>query len=261
MEFTGKLGRYKVIETQDNTFTVWSEFFDENCHNLSGAYEETMHNYIHGCHLLDQLQTSQNDIHVFDVGFGVGIGLKCLVKFYQDYYAKHNGESDQKRSLTYYSIEIDEDLFLWSSKQNLPGLSFTKENNLYKTRIELKEGLFLEVVIIIGDGTLTLPLAQKAGILPAFTAIFQDAFSPKKNPALWSVSWFKLLKELSSIDVYLSTYSSAVTIRKSLINAGWMVFADIGFGMKKNMTKARTHGTMDEELLLKLSRSPLEAIV
>lgn len=247
MDFTGKLGKYKIIETEDQTKTLWSEYFDEACHNLSGAYEETLHNYILGCHVDEQLMARKN-VHVLDVGFGVGIGLKAYIEEIKKY--PTNG-----LSLTYTSIELDEDLFLWSAKETFPELLFDKKDNTYFCNLELANSHLL-ITIYIGDGRKTLPQAFKEGLLPKFTAIFQDAFSPKKNPALWTVEWFGDLRIMSAPEVYLSTYSSSVSIRKSMITSGWRIENKKGFGQKRTMTKARLIGVTEAALAADLARSP-----
>lgn len=250
--FKGKLGNYKIIKTEDNSETVYSEFFNEACHNLSGAYAETVHNYILGCHIPDLFHRNKN-FTVLDVGFGVGVGLKALL----DELDKH---ADFTHHLTYYSIELDEDLFIWSVHATLPELKFE--------RITESDLLYFECVsnnvimkIFIGDGRTTLPLARKLGHLLPLDAIFQDAFSPKKNPALWSVEWFTFLKDTSSPAVQLSTYSSSISIRKSLLQSGWTVINDRGFAMKRTMTKANLMGETAPELLDQLKRSPSVAIL
>lgn len=247
MDFTGKLGKYKIIETQDQTKTLWSEFFDENCHNLSGAFEETLYNYINGCHIPQQIK-SMSPVHVLDVGFGLGIGL---LAFITELTKCETGQCHH----SYTSIELDEDLFLWSIKETFPGYCFTKEENSYSCRLEINRTHLL-IRVYMGDGRKTLPQAFKKGELPTFTAIFQDAFSPKKNPALWSVEWFSDLKMMSSPEVYLATYSASVSIRKAMIVAGWRLTNAKGFGQKKTMTKARLQGETDPTLSAELSRSP-----
>jgi chorismate dehydratase len=244
MDFTGKLGKYKIIETEDQTKTLWSEFFDENCHNLAGAYEETIHNYILGCHIPEQLQ-SREDVHVLDVGFGLGIGLKALLDE-----VKKNPDIPTKK-ISYTSIELDEDLFLWAINETFPDVTFTKKDQTYISEIET-----LAITIYIGDGRLTLPEAHAKNLLPKFTAIFQDAFSPKRNPALWRVEWFVDLLKMSSTGVYLSTYSASVSVRKSMVVAGWIITNAKGFGQKRTMTKARLTGVIDPALQAELSRSP-----
>jgi len=102
-DFKGNLGIYKIIVTEDKSETVWSEFFDEACHNLSGAYDETIHNYINGCHIRDLL-AKKNNLNVLDVGFGIGLGLKALID-------EARKLSSKNTSINYYSIELDENFF------------------------------------------------------------------------------------------------------------------------------------------------------
>ena len=248
MDFTGKLGKYKIIETEDQTKTLWSEYFDEACHNLSGAYQETLYNYISGCEISAQIESAK-PLHVLDVGFGLGIGLKALI----DELQKH---SLKNPDLSYTSIELDEDLFLWSIKENFPDLVFKKVDPGYIATYNFSGDINLRILVLIGDGRKTLPQAFENNLLSKFTAIFQDAFSPKKNPALWSVEWFLDLKKMSDSKVFLSTYSSSVSIRKSLIAAGWVISNAKGFGQKRTMTKACLIGETDQALQAELSRSP-----
>ena len=243
MDFEGKLGKYKIIETLDQTKTLWSEYFNEAFHNLFGAYEETLYNYISGCHIENQFQSSQS-VHVLDVGCGLGIGLKAFIDQFQKY--KSPG-----RNHSYTSMELDEDLFLWSVQETFPNYTFLKIDHTYICQVDE-----LVITIYIGDGRKTLPEAFHKGFLPQFTAIFQDAFSPKQNPALWTVEWFNDLLMMSSPEVYLSTYSSSVSVRKSMIAAGWKVMNIKGFGQKRTMTKARIMGESDQSVVLELSRSP-----
>jgi tRNA U34 5-methylaminomethyl-2-thiouridine-forming methyltransferase MnmC len=244
-EFKGNLGIYKIIETEDKTQTVWSEFFDENCHNLSGAYQETIYNYIEGCQL-SQLVELHDQVNVFDVGFGIGVGLLSIDEFLKVH---------PNKTINYYSIELDEELVIWAIKNNLNNVTHvvSNEDGIRKILFKLNN---ISVCIFIGDGRITVLEAKKLNLISPLHAIFQDPFSPKKNPTLWTVEWFTLLKELSHPEVYLSTYSSSVSIRKSLLVAGFSIANAKGFGKKKTMTKARLVGTTSDELLLELKRSP-----
>jgi tRNA U34 5-methylaminomethyl-2-thiouridine-forming methyltransferase MnmC len=252
MDFKGSLGNYKIIETEDKTKTLWSEYFDEACHNLTGAYEETIYNYILGCKIPEQIASHQ-DLHILDVGFGVGVGLLAVI----DEIRKFDGKIFEKK-LTYSSIELDEELFLWSMNNTLPFVKLARKdigNELFYTgEYLIKEGFSLGITVFIGDGRLTLPIARER--LPAMSAVFQDAFSPKKNPMLWSVEWFSFLREISRKDVRLSTYSSSVSIRKSLLKAGWQIVNAKGFGQKRTMTKASLDGETSLELITELNKSP-----
>jgi chorismate dehydratase len=84
---------------------------------------------------------------------------------------------------------------------------------------------------------LSLPgiLAQENASLDV---IYQDPFSPKKNPELWTTDWFEKLKKLSRPGTVLCTYSASSAVRKALGAAGWTVQSFAGFARKKQSTKA-----------------------
>ncbi|MDO9183377.1 MAG: MnmC family methyltransferase, partial [Bacteriovorax sp.] len=169
--------------------------------------------------------------------------------------------------LSYYSIELDEELLLWSLKTTLPFLKLERiltlsgSNQLLTYQGEWQDlssetNTIIAIQIYVGDGRVTLPMAASLNKISSLNAIFQDAFSPRKNPALWSVEWFLFLKSISAPNVQLSTYSSAVSIRKSLLAANWTVESAAGFAFKKSMTKAKLSGVTNEQLLLQMTRSP-----
>ena len=238
-----------MIKTEDNSETLYSEFFDEACHNLSGAYDETIHNYIHGCLIPDKLN-QLNSLCVFDVGFGLGVGLKALIDTIKN-------STRIPQDIFYYSVELDEALFIWSTSKYFPDFIFEKFtlSNLrgYKIRID---DYNLSICVFIGDARLTIPTAHELGLIETTNAIFQDPFSPKKNTSLWSVEWFTLLKSLSAPEVTLTTYSSSISIRKSLIASGWNIENLKGFGQKRTMTRANLVGSTSSEILDQLKRSP-----
>ena len=248
-QFKGNLGQYRVIKTEDNSETLYSEYFDEACHNLSGAYDETIHNYINGCHISDKL-SQLNQISVLDVGFGIGVGLKCLINTIKN-------SPIIPDAIFYYSVELDEVLFLWAIDNYFKDYYFEKISlsNLRCYKLIIND-INLEVLIFIGDARLTIPEAAHLHQIKALNAIFQDPFSPKKNPVLWSVEWFTLLKSLSHKDVTLSTYSSSISIRKSLMAAGWQIENLKGFGQKRTMTRASLNGSTSNDILDQLKRSP-----
>lgn len=248
-EFKGNLGLYRVIKTEDKSETLYSEFFDEACHNLSGAYDETIHNYINGCAIPDKLN-QLNTLSIFDVGFGLGVGLKTLMDTTKN-------SKKVPSNIFYYSVELDEFLFLWAIEKYFTNFKFEKFelSNLRGYKIKISE-LNLIACIFIGDARVTIPMAKELGLITTLNAIFQDPFSPKKNPALWSVEWFTLLKSLSCPDVTLTTYSSSISIRKSLIASGWEIENLKGFGQKRTMTRANLIGPTHESILDQLKRSP-----
>ncbi|TNF26298.1 MAG: hypothetical protein EP319_14225 [Deltaproteobacteria bacterium] len=254
--FTGDLGKYQILETEDGSKTLHSEAFNEACHSLSGAVEETLYNYVEGCEILEKL--IKNDLTCLEVGFGLGTGYKTTVEYL--------AQIKPTNKLTFISTELDAKLVEYATIENkiekdLPYPDFSSME-LRREPVEhyIAEKESHKLIILIGDARQTVLKAYESNLVAGVGAIYQDPFSPKKNPALWTVEWFELLAKVSSEDVTLSTYSSSNSIRKSLIQAGWKVFNRIGFGTKRTATKARLIGESDEEVLLQLGRSPVKAL-
>ena len=64
----------------------------------------------------------------------------------------------------------------------------------------------------------------KRDLCGEFHIIFQDAFSPKKNPTLWSKEYFALLYRLLHPQGIITTYSQSRAVRENAINAGFRVY-------------------------------------
>ena len=72
----------------------------------------------------------------------------------------------------------------------------------------------------------------------SFDYIWQDAFSPKNNPKLWSDKWFQKLSEFSSEKVILVTYSVARVVKDALVEGGWDFKKCKGSGAKRQWMRA-----------------------
>ncbi len=145
-------------------------------------------------------------------------------------------------------MEIDKELALWNLRTNFSSMKIVSQ-----TTDQLVLGKDSQkLTILIGDAKQTL-----GQDLPKFHAIFQDAFSSKKNPELWTPEWFSQLASLSHESVDLSTYASSDEIRKAMIAAGWRLREGGPFGRKRSSTRADLKGQTDETILSRLKNSPL----
>ncbi|MES2525682.1 MAG: MnmC family methyltransferase [Bdellovibrionota bacterium] len=224
---------YQLVTTEDGSETFYSENFSEACHSTTGAKSETILHYIEGCRIPEKAQKEK--ITILEVGFGLGVGLLTTWEKTRDLPAK----------IHFLSLEIDPALVAWFHEE-------------YKNHPALNDPKFT-FEILIGDARKTVPEYVKKN-KPAWDAVYQDAFSPKRNPVLWTKEWFTLLRESSSEDVILSTYSASSSIRKSLVEAGWKLYPGEKFGPKRSSTRARLKGESDPEILLSLERSPVKAL-
>lgn len=224
---------YQEVLTEDGSFTLYSERFGEACHSLAGARAETLLHYIEGCEI--PAKAKAEALSILEVGFGMGTGLLTTWELTKDLPAR----------VHFVSLEIDPALVAW----------FYEEHKAHPLFQDPK----FSFEIIVGDARTELPgfIKEKN---PQWNAIYQDAFSPKRNPVLWTREWFTLLRESSAPDVIMSTYSASSSIRKSMTEAGWKLSPGEKFGAKRTSTRAKLTGETDPVILDALSRSPAKAL-
>ncbi|MBL7664489.1 MAG: hypothetical protein JNM93_05105 [Bacteriovoracaceae bacterium] len=217
---------HEWVETEDGSFTLFSKRFEETCHSTSGAAAETQAHYIQGCDVLNKA-LKQGAIHILEVGFGLGIGWEETINTLK--------LKAPQAQIFFVSLEIDSDLVEWVKKnRRLPS-----------------EGL----TVLIGDARTTLLEFSQKNPQIKFDCIYQDAFSPKKNPDLWTKEWFELLKSVGHEETILSTYSSSTSIRANMIDAGWKIQKGAGFGRKRSTTRAYLRGPSDPQILKECKRN------
>lgn len=256
ISFRGSLGHYEVIKTCDGSSTLLSAFFGEACHSLSGAYEETLYNYIQGCGV-DKWTQNQGKRTLFEVGFGTGLGLEVTLR---------EVKASPPPAYDFISTEIDERLAFYAlekcSQKNL--ISNISSHHCSEGSSKKESFSFFKadhphgkVLILLGDARKVIPLWKESSLFERkVDAIYQDAFSPKRCPRLWTTQWFHLLGEISHSQTVMGTYSSTKAVWKSMVEAGWKIKAVKGFKEKKLSTRAFRQGEISLELLELMKRSP-----
>ncbi|WP_408099247.1 tRNA (5-methylaminomethyl-2-thiouridine)(34)-methyltransferase MnmD [Peredibacter sp. HCB2-198] len=236
---------HSLVETQDGSFTLFSEAFQEACHSTTGARAETLLHYVEGCQIKNKLGEFF-PLVILEVGFGLGVGFLTTLEVIGTDKPWH-----------FISMEIDKNLLEWF-RQKFADHDFLKHLTWKKVGdLELleAESLGCKLTILAGDGRETLPRYVKEQPVK-WHAIYQDAFSPKRNPILWTSEWFQFLKEHADQEVILSTYSASTSIRKSLAASGWKIKKGEKFGPKRTSTRATLTGETDPEIILQMERSP-----
>ena len=228
--------RYQLVTTDDGSQTLFSEHFNEACHSTAGARAETRFHYIEGCRLSEMMEAF-DEIHILEVGFGTGIGWLETREFFKTY---------PHKKLKFISLEMDESLLEWSVPE-------AKKISDHTYQIV---DMNCELQVLIGDARKSIHSLPSAD----FHAIYQDAFSPKRNPTLWTHQWFSELKRVAHPNCTLATYSASVSIRKSLVKAGWSVYEGPAFAQKRSSTRANLSGLMKEDFLAKLNSHTIMAL-
>ena len=206
------------MPTEDGSITLFSEEFKESYHSTyDGALHETMQK-----HIIPSFSFQQNksEIKILDICFGLGYNVLATL-----YYIKKKKLSTKVHII---SPEFDEKLV-----RSLSSFEYPKEfNNLKEIINTLSQKFFYEdeqfkIEILIGDARETIP-----NIKEKFDIIYQDAFSPKHNPLLWTREYFKDIKDISKSDVIITTYSTAIAVRMGLYENGFKIFVHYGEGVR-----------------------------
>jgi predicted methyltransferase len=228
---------YTLITTEDGTSSLFNNDLQEAMHSRSGAYEEALLKHVRPSRALE---VKRNHIRVLDVGFGLGYNILALLH-----------ERSKLLNVPFVEIitlEMDRTIF-----PLLRPVSFNDDRDpLYRTMCSVAgtgtvSAPGFSITLLTGDARATITSLGDASI----DAVFQDPYSPSKNPELWTVEFFRELRRVVRDDAILTTYSSAPQVRMAMIGAGFAVGAGPSVGGKREGTLASLSGPIpvlgDEE--------------
>lgn len=239
----------KVVPTHDGSLSIHNSIYDEATHSVHGAMEETLLHYVAGTQVIEKLNLL-GEIHILEIGFATGLGLKATIE------EVHKNEIT--RPVNYYAVELDLPTIHWGLDNTIVFNKVLREYaQLDKDKLNIKINNFT-ITVLIGDARRTLPKLYNENPSIKFDCIYQDAFSPKRNPQLWSIEWFKMLRCFANNDCIMSTYSASSSIRKAMIEANWSLYNGVKFGHKRASTRATINKETAPEILDQLSRSPAQ---
>jgi len=198
------------VTTHDESYTLYSHEFREHYHSThDGALSESLHKHIIPAFALN---AHKKHLRILDVCFGLGYNTLATLYYIQ----KHQLDI----SVEIVSPEFDLELI-----GSLKDFHYPKEfENLKETIITLSKELTyhnprVDINILLGDARESIPkLTQK------FDIVYQDAFSPKTNPLLWTCEYFADIARLLANDGILTTYSTAIATRLALFENGFILY-------------------------------------
>lgn len=230
-----------LLTTDDGTATLFLGEYDQAMHSMSGAYEESLLKHIIPSEILN---CNDKNPAVLDIGFGLGYNVLALM----------NEFISRKKDAPLNIISLEKERYFL---EFMNGIKFDDSRDDIYSFIKgvyiSGEGEFhgITLKILFGDARESLKKLHGS----EFHAIFQDPFSPSKNPELWSIEYFKALKNLLTENGIITTYSSADHIRRAMIEAGLRIGRGPSVGKKREGTIAALHQTVTE-----LNNSDLDEI-
>lgn len=211
-----KSAHHQEIRSDDGSFTAYSAEYDEHYHSTKdGALNESL------CkHVLPALKHTQDrdEIVILDICFGLGFNTLATL-----HALKGSG-----KKVRIYSPELDEELV-----RSLENFVYPEEFEAFKVVIlALSREQFyvdenVEITLVLGDAR---EFVRDTKV--KFDIVYQDAFSPKSNPLLWTSEYFKDISALLKPDAILTTYSISLPTRIALHENGLNVYLHKGEGFR-----------------------------
>jgi tRNA U34 5-methylaminomethyl-2-thiouridine-forming methyltransferase MnmC len=231
-----------VIKTDDGSFTLKVSELGECYHSLSGAKSEAQNLYIAGSGIQQFMAAStRSTLQVLDVGLGLGYNACATIEAW--------ASEPTGADLRILSLEKDRNLIESLSQSSGPWQqSWTENWRSYGTQLSTtSENLWwgkwqhpttsasIHWVVQLGDAA----TAKFSNPFSApFDFVWQDPFSPAKNPDMWSKDWFEKIRPDCAPHCRLLTYSCARTVKDNLSAAGWSWTRIKGGGTKREWLMA-----------------------
>lgn len=226
------------VLTQDGTYTIRHPVYEEEFHSWQGARFESEELYMKASGFQNALTERNDDLGVLDVGLGLGYNALMTLETWM--------QSSGLCNINMVSLEQTEELLHglvaattgwkdgWSAEWREWSQKLGKEaKGLWRAQfLHPLTGKRFEWTAFVGDAR-QVPLAPGS-----LDFVWQDAFSPKKNPELWTVAWFDKIREASRPSACIVTYSVARLVKDNLNAAGWDYQRVQAAGQKRQWLKA-----------------------
>jgi len=215
----------ELTKTLDGSYTLYVPEIDEHYHSINGAIQESNHVFINA----GLKECAKDTIHVLEVGFGTGLNT-----FLTMLEAEKSAKNIFFTTIELYPIDENKVKSLQYAKQ------ISTENSFDFERLHTAN--WNETTQLTTHFTLKKNLADFTKIdfdEENFDVIFFDAFSPEKQPEMWTENIFTKLYNASSKNAILTTYCAKGMVRRAMQKAGYLVERISGPPGKREMIRCR----------------------
>lgn len=213
----------------------YADAYGDIYHSAEGGLEQARHVFLAG-NGLPQRWRGRRSFTVLETGFGLGLNFLATWQAWRD---------DPERSAQLHYVAIEKHPFAapdlealhapWPQLQTLSAQLRSAWPPLVSGfhRLSLDEGR-IQLTLVFGDVADCLPEIQAAA-----DAFYLDGFAPSKNPEMWAPQILARLNRLAAPEATLATYSVTGTVRRALMQAGFLCDRPKGFGRKPQMLVGR----------------------
>jgi len=215
----------EIVITEDGSSSIYLPELEEHYHSFHGAIQESEHVFVKQG-LNDFLDS--NEISILEIGFGTG--LNC---FLATVWSMQN-----QIKVKYVGLEPHPIALEVLHKMNYSNGKYLDYKSIYDDIITSD----WEQQFLVNDKFTIIKVQkylQDFNGEESFDLIFFDAFSPKSQPELWTLSIFKQVYNLMNLGGVLVTYCAKGQVKRDLKSAGFTVESLEGPPGKREMLRAR----------------------
>ncbi|MDR2085359.1 MAG: tRNA (5-methylaminomethyl-2-thiouridine)(34)-methyltransferase MnmD [Bacteroidales bacterium] len=214
--------KVEIIKTSDNSNSLYVPELEESYHSVNGAVNESRHIFIN---LGLKYFEGRESLKIFEMGFGTGLNA-----FLTYIFARENGINIEYITCEAFPLDIN-----IVSKLNYSELLSIDNNDYLKLHIskwneeiKIDENFHLFKIN---------KMMQEIDFKDNFDLIYYDAFSPSKQPELWSEEIFLKLKEHLVAGGVIVTYCAKNSFKRMLKTIGFEVESHPGPVGKREVTR------------------------
>lgn len=227
---------YELVQLKNGTWSVRSTAEGETFHPVVGPEAEAEALYVRGLRVAERMAAHRGGPWViWDVGLGAAANILTVLRS-----LPANGHPVRVLSFDHTLEPLRFALHHGAALGYVTGHEALLEGLLTRGRVIRDEGPFpLDWEVHRADFP-TLLNGPGATSWPSPHVILFDAFSPARNPAMWTLPVFQRLRDLAptSTPCAMATYSRATLLRVTLLLAGWHVGVGHATGEKEETTLA-----------------------
>jgi tRNA U34 5-methylaminomethyl-2-thiouridine-forming methyltransferase MnmC len=238
---------YKIVQLAQGVCSVHALAYQETFHPVIGPVAEAEALYVRQLRLVERLRSQSGEFVIWDVGLGAAANALTALR------ATREGETALR--LLSFDQTLEPLSFALGHVQELPylrGWETQLAELIRRGRVEFQNNARHDVIweMHLADFP-TLLTRPEAKDLAKPHAVMFDAFSPAKNPAMWTEPLFASLFRLLDPQrpCALPTYSRSTMLRVTLLLAGFFVGVGHATGEKEETTLAANVLELVEEPL------------
>jgi len=212
----------KLVITNDGSHSIFNPEVNETYHSKHGAIVEAEYVFIKN----GLLAENKKEFNILEVGFGTGLNALLTAQ-----------KAKQKKiTINYHGIELYP-----VKKDSYSQLNFTELIGEEKSKLLQIHECKWEKENVINDFfklTKNEIALEKYTNRTKFDIIYFDAFSPEKQPELWTAIIFQNMYNLLNEDGFLVTYCAKGVVKRTMKAVGFEIIVLDGPPGKRQMTRA-----------------------